>query len=52
MLLRMPKDEADLYEKHLETIQDAFTERFCGEGVPDWLLPQLTCKDFPSGTGR
>jgi len=35
----------DLYSHGIWTIvdfhQDAFTERFCGEGVPDWLLPKL-----------
>lgn len=35
----------DLYSHGIWTIvdfhQDAFTERYCGEGVPDWLLPKL-----------
>jgi len=35
----------DLYRRGIYTIidfhQDAFTERFCGEGVPDWLLEML-----------
>ena len=35
----------DLYSHGLWTIvdfhQDAFTERYCGEGVPDWLLQHL-----------
>ncbi|CAJ1396445.1 unnamed protein product [Effrenium voratum] len=35
----------DLYSHGIWTIvdfhQDAFTERYCGEGVPDWLLPML-----------
>ena len=35
----------DLYSHGIWSIvdfhQDAFTERYCGEGVPDWLLPHL-----------
>ena len=32
--------------------EDAFTERYCGEGVPDWLLPSLGAAKRSSGSSR
>jgi len=35
----------DLYQQGIYTIvdfhQDAFTQQYCGEGIPDWMLPML-----------
>jgi endoglycosylceramidase len=51
--LKKMKDIVDLAGSYgiyslVEFHQDIASEKFCGDGIPAWLIPERLTKNFPS----